>query len=179
MSSRSAPRASASDDATHRGPLPMSVVASGTAAGPTLVLVHGAGHTADVWSAVQDHLQHRSLAIDLPGRRDRDGDLPSVTITQAAASVEVDVAAVVEGPVVLVGHSAGSIVLRAVAARLDGAVRHLVFVAGLCAREGHTAVEVFNPGHEESMRAYRGHAYLVPGIPRGLGCWRPGSAWGV
>lgn len=145
------------------------------AAGPTLVLVHGAGHTAEVWSAVQDHLAHRSLAIDLPGRADSDGDVSSVTIADAAATIEDEVAAVTEGPLVLVGHSAGGIVLPAVAARLRGSVQHLVFVAGLCAREGHTAVEIFHPGQEESMRArsaamrveYAGHRYAPVASPGG------------
>jgi pimeloyl-ACP methyl ester carboxylesterase len=129
----------------------MSRLTSGTSAGPTVVLVHGAGHTADVWSEVQDHLQLPSLAIDLPGRRDRDGDLADVTIAHAAESVVRDVAAAVDGPVVLVGHSAGGVVLPATAARLDGSVRRLVFIAGLCAREGHTAMEIFEPGHEQSV----------------------------
>jgi pimeloyl-ACP methyl ester carboxylesterase len=153
----------------------MSRLASGTSATPTLVLVHGAGHTADVWSAVQDHLQHPSLAIDLPGRRDRDGDLPDVTIARAAESVERDVAAVVDGPVVLVGHSAGGVVLPATAARLDGSVRRLVFVAGLCAREGRTAMEIFDQAHEQSvhgrlarMRArYQGYRFMPAGAERG------------
>jgi pimeloyl-ACP methyl ester carboxylesterase len=120
---------------------------------------------------VQDHLRFPSLAIDLPGRRDRDGDLADVTIAQAAESVVRDVAAVVDGPVVLVGHSAGGVVLPATAARLDGSVRRLVFVAGLCAREGRTALEIFDPGHEQSvhgrlsrMRArYQGCRFMPAG----------------
>ena len=54
---------------------------------PTIVLVHGAGHTSDDWCRAQDHLRHASLAVDLPGRKDRPGDLTSVTIEEAAASV--------------------------------------------------------------------------------------------
>jgi pimeloyl-ACP methyl ester carboxylesterase len=134
---------------------------------PTIVLVHGAGHTSDAWRRVQDHLRHASLAIDLPGRRDRAGDLTSVTIDEAAASAATDVSDHTDGVLVLVAHSAGGIVLPALAARLGERVAHLVFVAGLCAREGRTAVETFNPGHDEAIGArlqelrerYRGHRF--------------------
>jgi pimeloyl-ACP methyl ester carboxylesterase len=145
-----------------------------SSARPTVVLIHGAGHTSHVWSSVQDHLRHRSLAIDLPGRGDKDGDLSSVTIDDAAESVAMDVTGSVNGPLVLVGHSAGGIVLPAVAARLGSCVRHLVFVAGLCAREGHTAVETFNPGETDMAQArvaelrhrYRGHRFAPSGSHR-------------
>jgi pimeloyl-ACP methyl ester carboxylesterase len=110
---------------------------------PSLVLVHGAGHTSRVWKPVQLHLRHPSVAIDLPGRRDRPGDITSTTIDEAARRAADDVEAATTSPVILVGHSAGGIVLPALAARLDGRVEHLVFVAGLCAREGNLAAETF------------------------------------
>lgn len=127
-----------------------------------------------MWSSVQDHLRHPSLAIDLPGRGDKDGDLSSVTIDDAAESAAADVTGSVDGPLVLVGHSAGGIVLPALAARLGSRVCHLVFVAGLCAREGRTAVETFNPGQTDVARArlaelrrcYRGHRFAPSGSHR-------------
>jgi len=147
---------------------------SGSSAGPTIVLVHGAGQAADVWSQVQVHLRHPSLAIDLPGRGDKAGDLTSVTIEEAAVSVELDVTEAVDGPVVLVGHSAGGIVLPAVAGRLGIAVQRLVFVAGLCASEGRTALETFNPDQDDAARVhvaklrrrYRGHRFAPNGSRR-------------
>jgi pimeloyl-ACP methyl ester carboxylesterase len=134
---------------------------------PTIVLVHGAGHTSDDWCRVQDHLRHASLAVDLPGRKDRPGDLTSVTIDEAAGSAATDVSEATDGALVLVGHSAGGIVLPALAARLGERVTHLVFVAGLCAREGRTALQTFKPGSAEAignrlleLRArYRGHRF--------------------
>jgi pimeloyl-ACP methyl ester carboxylesterase len=146
-------------------------VPSGVSPRSTIVLVHGAGQTSHVWSSVQDHLQHPSFAIDLPGRGDKDGDLSSVTIEDAAMSATADITASVNGPLVLVGHSAGGIVLPAVAARLGIRVRHLVFVAGLCAREGRAAVEAFTPGQTDVARArlaelrgcYQGHRFAPSG----------------
>jgi pimeloyl-ACP methyl ester carboxylesterase len=120
---------------------------------PTLVLVHGAGHTSLVWRRVQDHLEHASLAVDLPGRRDRPADITRLTIDTAAVSAARDVDEATEGPLVLVGHSAGGIVLPAIAARLDGRVRHLVFVAGLSAPHGGAVVDTVRPDAREAMRA--------------------------
>jgi pimeloyl-ACP methyl ester carboxylesterase len=131
----------------------------------TIVLVHGAGNTSLVWEDVQAHLRQPSLAVDLPGRRDRPGDITSVSIDSAARSLAHDIADETDGRVVLVGHSAGGIVLPALAALLDRRVDHLVFVAGLCAQEGRAVGDVFRPGELASTKArlvelqrrYRGH----------------------
>jgi pimeloyl-ACP methyl ester carboxylesterase len=120
---------------------------------PTLVLVHGAGNTSRVWSRVQQHLEHRSLAIDLPGRRDRPGDITRVTIDEAADVAARDVDAQTTGSLILVGHSAGGIVLPALTARLGDRVEHLVFVAGLCARESQAVIDTVRPEHREDMAA--------------------------
>ena len=130
-----------------------------------LVLVHGAGHTSHVWYAVQEHLRHPSLAVNLPGRHDRPADLATVTIDAAVRSVRIDVAAATSGDVVLVGHSASGVVLPALAAHLGKQVVHLVFVAGLCAPDGAVVAETVRPGHRDEMTArlaemrarYRGH----------------------
>jgi pimeloyl-ACP methyl ester carboxylesterase len=113
--------------------------------GPTIVLVHGSGHTARVWSDVQAELAHRSIALDLPGRADRVADIADVVLETAAESVAADVEGAVDGPFVLVGHSAGGIVLPALARRLGERVVHLVFVAGLSAAHGATVMETVRP----------------------------------
>jgi pimeloyl-ACP methyl ester carboxylesterase len=111
----------------------------------TVVLVHGSGHTARVWRDVQDRLRHPSLAVDLPGRADRIAEIADVTVDAAADSLAADVEAHAAGALVLVGHSAGGIVLPALAARLGDRVAHLVFVAGLCAKHGETVVATVRP----------------------------------
>ena len=139
---------------------------------PTLVLVHGAGNTSLIWRSVQDHLRHPSIAVDLPGRRDRPADITRVTIDDAAQSAAKDVAAATEGSVVLVGHSAGGIVLPALTALLDGRVEHLVFVAGLSAPDGVAVVETVRPGYaatmaarlEELRESYRDHMLEADGL---------------
>jgi pimeloyl-ACP methyl ester carboxylesterase len=118
----------------------------------TLVLVHGAGHTSLVWRAVQDHLLHPSLAVDLPGRRNRPGDLTRLTIAEAVESAAADLDQT-EGRVILVGHSCGGVTLPALAARLNGRVNHLVFVAGLCARHGAAVVDSVRPDGRAAIEA--------------------------
>jgi pimeloyl-ACP methyl ester carboxylesterase len=115
------------------------------------VLVHGAGHTSLVWRSVQDNLRHASLAVDLPGRRDRAADITRLTVDDAADSAARDVVDATDGALVLVGHSAGGIVLPALAARLDGRVEQLVFVAGLSARHGDAVVETVRPDARTAM----------------------------
>jgi pimeloyl-ACP methyl ester carboxylesterase len=114
----------------------------------TLVLVHGSGHTAAVWEPVQAALTHPSVAVDLPGRADRVADIADVTLDHAAASLHADVVHAADGPLVLVGHSAGGIVLPALAARLRDAVVGLVFVAGLSAKHGETVMATVRPEAE-------------------------------
>jgi pimeloyl-ACP methyl ester carboxylesterase len=123
----------------------------GSDSGPAIVLVHGSGHTAQVWADVQRRLHHRSLAVDLPGRADRVADIADVAIDDAVASLATDVNDATNGPVVLVGHSAGGILLPGLAARLDGRVAHLVFVAGLSAKPGHAVVETVRPDAAEQL----------------------------
>jgi pimeloyl-ACP methyl ester carboxylesterase len=52
---------------------------------------------------------------------------------------------------VLVGHSAGGIVLPALAARLGERVARLVFVAGLSARHGETVMRTVRPDAEAEL----------------------------
>src|ERR1700753_1428957 len=102
----------------------------------TLVLIHGAGNTAGVWRSVQTMLSCRSVAIDLPGRRDKVAGIADVAIEDAVESVAADVDRTARGPLILVGHSAGGILLPQLAARWADRLQALVFVAGLCAAHG-------------------------------------------
>jgi pimeloyl-ACP methyl ester carboxylesterase len=122
-----------------------------TGANPTIVLVHGSGHTARVWDEVQTFLRHGSVAVDLPGRADRVADIADVTLEAAARSLATDVAAATDGALVLVGHSAGGIVLPALAARLGERVARLVFVAGLSAHDGETVMRTVRPDAEAEL----------------------------
>jgi pimeloyl-ACP methyl ester carboxylesterase len=120
---------------------------------PTLVLVHGAGDTSLVWQRVQRLLVSPSIAVDLPGRRDRPADITRVTIRDAVDSIERDVNSVTDGQVVLVAHSMFGVVLPSLAGRLGDRVDHLVFVAGVSAKNGERAVDTIRPGGYEQIAA--------------------------
>lgn len=95
----------------------------------TAVLVHGAWANAACWSKVIPLLQAAGLS--------------SVAVQLPLTSLEDDAAAVnralalIEGPVVLVGHSYGGVV--ATATGNDSHVQSLVFVAAFAPDEGESA----------------------------------------
>jgi pimeloyl-ACP methyl ester carboxylesterase len=122
---------------------------------PTLVLIHGSGHTSLIWDDVIDNLSGPALAIDLPGRRYRPTDLTQGTIEASSAAAASDVDADGAHRVVLVAHSSGGLVLPSLAARLGARVCHLVFVAGLIARDGHSVSEVIAPDDPDAMLVTR------------------------
>lgn len=122
---------------------------------PTLVLVHGSGHTSLIWADVVAKLRGPVLAVDLPGRRHRPADLTTGTIEASSKAAASDVEAIGPDRVVLVGHSSGGLVLPSLAARLGTRVCHLVFVAGLIAADGRSVSEIIAPDDPGSMRASR------------------------
>ncbi len=130
---------------------------------PTLVLVHGAGHTSHAWEKVQAALTRPSLAVDLPGRHDRPADITRVTLDDAAASIAADVGHDTDGPLVLVGHSVGGIVLPALTARLGARVSHIVFVAGLIAPDGACVADTVRPRERDRLDAVLGELRIAYG----------------
>jgi pimeloyl-ACP methyl ester carboxylesterase len=122
---------------------------------PTVVLIHGSGHTSLIWDDVVAKLQAPALAVDLPGRRRRPADLTRGTLEASSAAAASDVDAAGVDRVVLVGHSSGGLVLPSLAAHLGPRVCHLVFVAGLIARDGHCVSEVIAPDDPDSMLVTR------------------------
>ncbi len=119
----------------------------------THVLIHGSGHTARVWDEVVPRLEDPARTVDLPGRRHRPADLTEGTIERSAAVVVDEVVALPPGPVLLVAHSSGGLLLPAVAARLGDRVVHLVFVAGLIAPDGRPVSELVFPDDPDGSRA--------------------------
>jgi pimeloyl-ACP methyl ester carboxylesterase len=122
---------------------------------PTLVLIHGSGHTSLIWDDVVANLHGPAVTVDLPGRRYRPADLTKATIEDSSAAVASDIDAAGADRVVLVGHSSGGLILPSLAARLGTRVCHLVFVAGLIARDGHSVSEVINPKNPDGPRTAR------------------------
>lgn len=102
-------------------------------ANATVVLVHGAFHGAWYWGTVARGLGERgitALAPDLPGHGEDPRPLGDLHSDAAAVRAVLDP---IEGPVVLVGHSYGGIVITE--AGEHPAVTHLVYLAAYAADE--------------------------------------------
>jgi len=99
-------------------------------AGPPLVLVHGAGGSAELWPRQLDALADvaQVLAPDLPGHGPLGGrGRPS--IAAYAEWLDAFLAAVTEEPAVLVGHSMGGAVAQALALLRPERLAGLVLLA--------------------------------------------------
>jgi pimeloyl-ACP methyl ester carboxylesterase len=151
-----------------------------------LALVHGAGDSSRVWRDVQERLAPRpSVAVDLLGRYDRPFDLTEVTPEGAAEVAIADIVRALpatddgldgldglDDGIVLVAHSAGSIVLPRIAAGLASRVRHIVFIAGVIAPDGRQAIDFIHPDQRADYEVrrdallprYRRHTLVARGV---------------
>ncbi len=95
--------------------------------GPTIVLVHGLGSRVDHWFPVGRELarEFRVVFVDLPGHGA--SDLENLTLERARASLD-RVLQQEPGPVILVGHSVGGLLVTDEALARPGRVRGLVLI---------------------------------------------------
>lgn len=102
-----------------------------------ILLVHGSNHGGWCWrdlAPALGALGHAVATVDLPSVSDEPASL-------AGATLEDDVAAVVDaldGPAVLVGHSAAGFVIAGAAERVPDAVTGLVYLCAYVPRPGAT-----------------------------------------
>ncbi len=119
----------------------------------TVVLIHGGGATGGFWDRLVPSLDHESLAVDLPGRRSRPADLATLTVEGEVASVVTDIeAGAVGGPITLVAHSSGGLVVPGVVAALGGRVRAVVLNAALVPVEGGCGIDCMQERHRDGLR---------------------------
>ena len=100
------------------------------------LLIHGAGHGAWAWDEVIPKLTalgHGARAIDLPGR----GGVAATLEAQAQAIV-----AALQGPAVLVGHSAGGFAITAAAAMAPERVVRLIYLCAFIPQPGHSIADL-------------------------------------
>jgi pimeloyl-ACP methyl ester carboxylesterase len=133
-----------------------------------VVLVHGGLHTSACWSHVLPYLKLPAVAVDLPGRCDRPGDLATIGIDDCVAAVIEDADRAGFTTFVLVGHSLGGITITETANRHPDRVAHLVYVGALVPERGSSAAqlmldgadmegEVMNPLDPELSRSFFGN----------------------
>ncbi|MBV9953493.1 MAG: alpha/beta hydrolase [Acidimicrobiia bacterium] len=141
-------------------------------AAASIVLVHGGGATARFWDRLIPRLDRPALAVDLPGRGTKPGDLATLTVDDEVASVVADVTASgLSPPFVLVAHSSGGLVVPGVVAALGGRVEHVVLNAASIPPEGGLGLDCMQPRHAEGVRIALeraengGPPLLTPGPP--------------
>jgi pimeloyl-ACP methyl ester carboxylesterase len=96
---------------------------------PTIVLVHGAFADGSSWAAVAGKLLQRGLNVVVPANELRGGAHDG----EQLATVIRDIG----GPVLLVGHSYGGVVITEAASRVD-TVTGLVYITAFAPDEGET-----------------------------------------
>lgn len=138
----------------------------------TYVLIHGGGSTGRFWDRVVPLLEGRALAIDMPGRNGKPGDLATLSVDDEVASILADVrAASIDDEIVVVAHSSGGLVVPGVVAGLDDQVAHVVLNAALVPEEGGLGIDCMKPRHREGlvaaveMAAQDGTSITLPGPP--------------
>ena len=110
----------------------------------TMVLVHGGGCTKECWDPMLRHLEGDVVAVDLPGRGDRPGDLAEIGIADFVDAVVDDIESRDLHDVVLVGHSLAGLTIPQVAGRVPERIRALVFVSCTVPRDGESAYDTLD-----------------------------------
>lgn len=138
----------------------------------TWVLIHGGGTTGRFWDRLVPLLDRPSLVVDLPGRADRPADLATLSVDQEVDSVVADIeAAGVRGPISLVAHSSGGLVVPGVVASLRTPVSSVVLNAALVPGEGGCGIDCMKERHREGLVMARaaaereGRVITLPGPP--------------
>ncbi|HEX9499282.1 MAG TPA: alpha/beta hydrolase [Mycobacterium sp.] len=102
---------------------------------PALVLVHGGAHAADCWDLTVDELHRQApelsvLAVDLPGRAGKPGELAALSIGDCVESVVADIEDAGLRDVVICGHSMAGVIVPGVVTKLGSSrVREMILAA--------------------------------------------------
>jgi pimeloyl-ACP methyl ester carboxylesterase len=114
---------------------------------PALVLVHGGAHAADCWDLTVDEIHRLApdlnvLAVDLPGRRDKSGDLATLSIGDCVESVVADIEDAGVREVVICGHSMAGVIVPGVVTKLGSPrVQEMILAASFVPPQGTSILD--------------------------------------
>jgi len=137
---------------------------------PTIVLVHGGWADASSWSAVAQRLEEDGYPVVAPANPLRGVPSDSAYLASLLATIS--------GPIVLVGHSYGGVLITN-AATGNPNVKALVYIAAFAPDQGETVGQILamNPGSEAAppnltFRPYPGgvDVYITPSAFRDVFC---------
>ena len=148
---------------------------------PALVLVHGGGFAADCWEPTVDVIRRadpelKVLALDLPGRRGKPGDLVTACIDEWVDSVVADIkSAEFDDNLVIVGHSSAGLTVPAIVAKLGSSrVREMILATAQVPANGSALVDTL-PGAlswfaRRTAKRYvqKGRSVSAGGLPTAL-----------
>jgi len=117
------------------------------------VLIHGGAHGAWCWQPLLEHLDAPALAVDLPGRAGRPGDLEALAVRDFAAAVVEDIEKAGLSRVVLVGHSMAGLTIPLVLERIPERIASVVFVSCVLPREGQSVLDAIATPESQRPRS--------------------------
>ena len=132
----------------------------------TFVLVHGSWHGAWCWEALTPQLKaqgHAVIAPDLPGHGSDRTPAWRVTLGGFVQRV-VEASRGASGPLILVGHSMGGLVITETAARNPGLAAGLVYVCAFVPRPGERLIQLAMTDQASKTVAAMRRGLLTTGI---------------
>ena len=118
------------------------------------VLIHGAGGTKRRWERMIPHLEHPVLAVDLPGRGDKPGDVDTLTVRDFAASVVEDMDAAGIDRAVVAGTSLAGLTMVTLAEFIPERLARLAFVNCVVPAHGKGNFDLVGPIVREMIDKY-------------------------
>jgi pimeloyl-ACP methyl ester carboxylesterase len=147
---------------------------------PALVLVHGGGLAADCWDLTVEEIRRLApeltvLAPDLPGRRNKPGDLITACIDGWVNSVVSDIENAALDDLVIVGHSLAGVTVPGVVTKLGSArVREMILATAQVPANGSALVDTL-PGalswfarRTAKRKVQKGRFVRAGGLPTAL-----------
>src|SRR4051794_17488573 len=116
--------------------------AAQAAAKPTVVLVHGAFADASGWYGVQERLEHKGYTVYSPANPLRGVSADAAYLRSWLSQIS--------GPILLVGHSYGGVVITN-AAIGNPNVKGLVYIAAFAPDQGDTVLSLSELGTDDQL----------------------------